>query len=699
LREAPAQTPPKAKLTTLTTARAAHDLSLEEAARGHPVLLKAVVTYYDASINSRYPVLFVADPTGSVFVSLAQPLPAVPLMSGERVEISGVSGTGDFAPVVWKAHARVLGPSRLPAFAPRATATDMMTGATDGQWVEVQGIVHAFRRHGKEAYLDLVLADGPISALTVFNPAVDYESLVDATVILRGNAAPLFNNMGQMTGVHLIFPGLQTLRVVDPAPVDPFAVPVQPIGAVLRYTPHATLSHRAHIRGKVTLLWPGKLICVQDGAQDGRQDTNLDANHTGYQGETKSLCAQTQQTSPLDLGQVADVIGFPEIGDFTPTFDYAIYRAAGAVTSTPVAPTLVVPTPVSYEQALSGLYDARLVSIEGTLINENRAGDMPNVTLATGNSVFSVTIPKSYLPDTVRYLPYGSIIRVTGICMVHSDRDKNRVGNYATPTSFSIYERQLSDLTIVETPSWWNGTHTLWVLAVALLVTFVALFGLAVLRRRVKQQTATIRAQLEETHALKEAAEFQATHDGLTGLLNRKAVLDMLQRESLLAARNRTTTGVIMLDLDHFKRINDTWGHAAGDDVIREAVRRILPAVRSTDWVGRYGGEEFLVVLPKIEPDDIRVCAERIRSAICAVPIDTDGTSLQVTASLGATAASFPLHTTKDAIIAADLALYDAKHSGRNRVAFREIGISKPAVTWDAAPDVPSETRQLAPRR
>jgi len=669
-------------LSTLTTARAAHNLSLEEAARGHPVLLHAVVTYYDASINSEYPVLFVSDSTGSVFVSLAKPLPVVPLRSGELVEISGVSGKGDFAPVVWKAHARVVGQSALPSSAPRVTATDMMTGATDGQWVEVEGIVHAFRRNGKEAYLDLVLADGPISAYTVFNPSVDYDRLVDATVILRGNAAPLFNNMGQMTGAHLIFPGMETLRVVVPAPVDPFAVPVQPIGAILRYTPHATLSHRAHIRGKVTLLWPGKLICIQDvapdEAQDAAKDANADASRKGLLGETKSLCAETQQTSPLELGQPADVIGFPEVGDFTPTFEHAIYRAAGEGTLNPVDATPIAPTRVTYEQAISDEYDSRLVSIEGTLINENRAGEMPNVTLSSGNSTFMVTIPKSYLPDTVSYVPYGSIVRVTGICMVHSDRDKNRVGNYATPTSFTIYERNLSDLTIVETPSWWNGTHTRWVLAGALIVLFMALLGLAVLRRRVKEQTATIRTQLEQTHALKEAAEFQALHDGLTGLYNRKAIFEMLQREFAAAARTGNKTGIIMLDLDHFKKINDNYGHAAGDDVIREAVRRILPVVRATDWVGRYGGEEFLIVLPQCDMDDVKSCAERIRAAICDGFICTHDHTLAVTASLGATVASFPRHSTQEAVTVADLALYDAKHNGRNRVAFREIDARPP---------------------
>ncbi len=669
-------------LSTLTTARAAHNLSLEEAARGHPVLLHAVVTYYDASINSEYPVLFVADSTGSVFVSLSKPLPAVPLRSGELVEISGVSGKGDFAPVVWKAHARVVGQSALPSSAPRVTATDMMTGATDGQWVEVEGIVHAFRRNDKEAYLDLVLADGPISAYTVFKPGVDYDRLVDATVIVRGNAAPLFNNMGQMTGAHLIFPGTETLRVVVPAPVDPFAVRVQPIGAILRYTPHATLSHRAHIRGKVTLLWPGKLICIQDEAQDGVQDTakdaNADASRKGLLGETKSLCAETQQTSPLDLGQVADIIGFPEVGDFTPTFEHAIYRAAAPGTLKAAAATPVAPTPVTYDQAMSDEYDSRLVSIEGTLINENRAGKMPNITLSSGNATFTVSIPKRYLPDSVPYLPYGSIVRVTGICLVHSNRDKNRVGNYATPTSFTIYERNLSDLTIVKKPSWWNGTHTRWVLFGALFIIFMAVLGLAILRRRVKEQTATIRTQLAETNVLKEAAEFQATHDGLTGLYNRKAIFEMLQREFASAARTGNKTGIIMLDLDHFKKINDNYGHAAGDDVIRETVRRILPVVRATDWVGRYGGEEFLIVIPQCDASEVKSCAERIRAAICDGFICTHEHTLAVTASLGAAVASFPRHSTQEAVTVADLALYDAKHNGRNQVAFREIDSRQP---------------------
>ncbi len=662
-----------APLATLTTARAAHDLSLDEAARGHPVHLTAVVTYYDISINPQYPVLFVADSTGSVYVALDKPIPAFPLAPGERVEISGVTGKGSFAPVVWKARIRPLGPSHLPATAPRVSATDMMKGTTDGQWVEIQGIVHAFRRNGKEAYLDLVLADGPVTAFTVFNPAVDYERLVDATITLRGNAAPLFNKMGQMTGAHLIFPGMETLHVIDPAPVDPFAVPVVPIGDILRYTPHATLSHRAHIRGSVTLLWSGKLICIQNSIKEGDPSA------------TKSLCAETQQTSPLELGQMADVIGFPEIGDFTPTFDHAIYRAV-AVTVGSAAPTPVAPTPVNFDQALSGVYDSRLVSIEGRLINENRAGDMPNVTLATGNSVFTVTIPKSYLPDTVGYLPYGSILRATGICMVHSDAEENSIGTFAAPTSFTIYERQLADITIVETPSWWNGAHTLWVLAGALLVTFLALFLLAVLRRKVKQQTATIRAQLAETQALKEAAEFQATHDGLTGLYNRKAILDMLQREVVFASRLGTPTGVVMLDLDHFKKINDTYGHAAGDDVIREAVRRILPAVRSTDWVGRYGGEEFLIVLPQCNAEDVSVCAERVRRAICDGPVDAQGSVVRATASLGTTVASFPRHTAEDGLIAADLALYDAKKNGRNQVAFRDPDRRDSPAVPDASP-------------
>jgi two-component system cell cycle response regulator len=162
---------------------------------------------------------------------------------------------------------------------------------------------------------------------------------------------------------------------------------------------------------------------------------------------------------------------------------------------------------------------------------------------------------------------------------------------------------------------------------------------------------------------------FQATHDVLTGIWNRGAVLDLLHRELERAARAKTATSVLMLDLDHFKTINDTHGHLTGDVVLREVANRIAQSVRSYDLVGRYGGEEFLVVLPACDKAEVEQNANRIRLAIAAAPILTASSEIPVTASIGATVIDGAAPASqKDALLAADKALYDAKNSGRNRV-------------------------------
>ncbi len=661
-----ASTPP-----TLTSAHAAHSLTQAEAARGYPVHLQAVVTYYDNTIEPGSPRLFVNDSSGSIYVALAKPT-AAPLLTGDAVEITGVTSAGQFAPIVDRAQARFLGKSHLPLNVPRVTATAMMEGATDGQWVEVEGVVHAYRRYDRQIFLDLWMADGILTAFTVLDPAFDYGSLIDAKVAIRGNAAPLFNSMGQMTGAHIIFPGMFTVTVEQPAPPNPFRILVTPISELLRYTPHSELQHRAHIRGSVTLLWPGKLICVQD--------------------DSKNICAETSQTDLVKVGQLVDVLGFPSIGEFNPTLDHAIYRPINAYQD-------VVPSLLTFEQALNPSTDAKLITVEGKLINENRTGDVASITLSSGDNIFTAVLPKSFIPTRVPPLQYGSIFRITGVCRIQSDGEGNTVGSTPKAKSFTIMERSIADLVLMERPSWWNAAHTLAVLAIALALTLIAFCWLVVLRRRVKEQTATIRTQLEETHALKEAAEFQATHDALTGLYNRKAIFEMLEREVLVATRSGAPTGIIMLDLDHFKRINDTYGHASGDDVIRTAAQRLLHAVRAADWVGRYGGEEFLVILPECDRDNVRACAERIRHAVGDGLISTQGTAILATASVGATVANFPLHAADEAVAAADLALYDAKHNGRNQVAFRHIAARQPEsqLTLSSAPTTQAPITQLAP--
>jgi hypothetical protein len=130
-------------LPTLTKAHDAHSLTSEQAARSYPVHLRGVVTYYDPYIDPRYPTVWVSDSSGGIYVALSS-VPAVPFKAGDLVEITGTSAAGDYGPIVNHSEARVIGKSPLPSPA-RETVGQMLTGAEDGRWVEVEGVVHAVR--------------------------------------------------------------------------------------------------------------------------------------------------------------------------------------------------------------------------------------------------------------------------------------------------------------------------------------------------------------------------------------------------------------------------------------------------------------------------------------------------------------------------------------------------------------------------
>lgn len=173
----------------------------------------------------------------------------------------------------------------------------------------------------------------------------------------------------------------------------------------------------------------------------------------------------------------------------------------------------------------------------------------------------------------------------------------------------------------------------------------------------------------DELIRAREALREQATHDNLTCLWNRAGVLDIMERELNRAQREGTPLGLIMADLDHFKRVNDTYGHLAGDAVLLEAARRMLSSVRPYDSIGRYGGEEFLVVLPGCDALDAVNHAERLRACISAEPIQTPQESIPVTLSLGVAAAEETIEADLDSLLrTVDAALYRAKNRGRNRV-------------------------------
>jgi diguanylate cyclase (GGDEF)-like protein len=165
-----------------------------------------------------------------------------------------------------------------------------------------------------------------------------------------------------------------------------------------------------------------------------------------------------------------------------------------------------------------------------------------------------------------------------------------------------------------------------------------------------------------------EALRLEATRDHLTGLWNRRMILEHVDREIRRAAHEHRPLAVVMADVDHFKSINDSHGHTAGDAVLQEAARRFRSGMRDYDHIGRYGGEEFLLLLPGCDAASAGHVAERVRLEFAAKPIPIGDAVLSVSVSLGVAWMSGGPVAATTLIRAADEALYRAKGLGRNRV-------------------------------
>lgn len=190
--------------------------------------------------------------------------------------------------------------------------------------------------------------------------------------------------------------------------------------------------------------------------------------------------------------------------------------------------------------------------------------------------------------------------------------------------------------------------------------------------------------------ASREDMHYRATHDSLTDLANRASILSELKQAMETSVRRQSDFSVLLCDIDHFKETNDRYGHLVGDHVLEEVARRLRQSIRKTDTVGRYGGEEFLIVLDGCGPEHIGACAEQVRCAINGEKIHSGQYGMEVSVSIGAVTFSGqstdPTAPTsvEQLLHAADEALYKAKTHGRDRVSIwapsRAYDTSAPAL-------------------
>lgn len=186
--------------------------------------------------------------------------------------------------------------------------------------------------------------------------------------------------------------------------------------------------------------------------------------------------------------------------------------------------------------------------------------------------------------------------------------------------------------------------------------SLVLSFGLA-------DHTLSMRHERDVAHRL-------AEHDALTGVLNRRAIVARLRSVFLRARQNKAPLSLLFLDLDHFKQVNDSHGHRAGDQCLRAVVDPIIRELRQSDTLGRYGGEEFLVVLPGVDATSAELVAERIRTRVQEMSTVVSGKHIELTLSVGIATLSVGMNSPEDLIERADVALYRAKSGGRNRVRY-----------------------------
>jgi diguanylate cyclase (GGDEF)-like protein len=170
------------------------------------------------------------------------------------------------------------------------------------------------------------------------------------------------------------------------------------------------------------------------------------------------------------------------------------------------------------------------------------------------------------------------------------------------------------------------------------------------------------------SYKLNQKLESIATIDGLTSVLNRRGLEDAAVKMQDICKRINLSMAVLLIDIDHFKKVNDTYGHLAGDDVLKHLASVVAGILRSSDVLGRYGGEEFCAFLPNTTEGDAIGLAERIRAGVEASPLKLNLENIKITVSIGVADSVRAGYDFKGLVATADSAMYGAKNSGRNRV-------------------------------
>lgn len=529
-------------------------LSHEQAAESRPVQLRGVVTVvwgWKASF-------FFQDRTAGISIHPYNGAPQ--LHSGDEIEVIGTTNPGKFAPSVDAQSIRILGRKHLPA--PRhPKVEDLYGGVWDSQWISTQGLVRSVDivpQWGRE-FLSLKIDIGAGTTITVRIvdfPKVDLDHLRGATINVQGVCGTTFNSKGQFEGLRLFVPSLDQVTILTRSPGDPFAQPTIAIDSILQFNATRRASDLVRIQGIVTYSNPEYGSYVQNG-------------HAG-------ILVNMSQPVSLPLGSDVEVVGYPGGNGYSPSLDDAQIRILHAI-SQPQPVPLVAPSEIiaQVDGFPVAMHDAQLIRVNGILRQVIRGTSEDLLILQHVDTTYRAVLPRSKKEND---LPAeGSLIELTGICEAVVDQARE-------PVSFRIQLRSASDLVLLKSAPWWNADHAKAV--VACLIAFaLALACYLVITKRT--------AKLRELTLL----------DPLTGLYNRRGFAALAQHEWLAARRSERAILLFYIDLDHFKRINDTFGHRLGDEALHTIASVLRESFGKSGIVGRLGGDEFAALVRDTEID------------------------------------------------------------------------------------------------
>jgi signal transduction histidine kinase len=451
----------EASTPVLTSIHQVRSLPPNEAMRRYPVHVRATVTYYDPGGY----IVFVEDRNDGIYVSPHE-LPVTGVGVGDLVDIDALSAAGNFAPILSRAHVRVVA-RNVPLPRRRTFMDRILSGAEDSRLVDLEGVIRNASASRNVASLDVLCARNRFSAYVPGLAAP--ERLLDARVAIHGVCGTLYNDRRQIRGIQLFVPGPRSLRVIEP----PSASARVAVDHVLDFAAGRLPGHRVRVGGIVT--WSSaSLLFIRDADNGLRVDLRGNA-----------------QLAP---GDRVDVLGYPRDGPVVPLLeDSEAYPNGHGRAPDPVV--------TSAQELVRGLHANQLVQLDAYVRGSTSSVAEELFELRSGTTTFHAVFDKA--AGQRLQLDTGSKVRLTGIFDVQSWRPVTRAGT----SDFHILLRSPSDAAVLVTAPWWTGERALQAIAVVAGAALIAFGWVFVLRRKVRQQTATIRQKLETEVTLRETAE------------------------------------------------------------------------------------------------------------------------------------------------------------------------------------------------